>query len=73
MLKEILESRGVPALKTREEMLDMLHKEEYGYMPPKPDKLCWEEKTISNNFCAGKAPPYYLRRTDEPSLPQQRS
>ena len=55
MLKEILESRGVPALKTREEMLDMLHKEEYGYMPPKPDKLCWEEKTISSNFCAGKA------------------
>ncbi len=55
MLKEILDSRGVPQLKTREEMLDMLQKEEYGYMPPRPDKFSWSEKIDIENFCAGKA------------------
>lgn len=56
MLKQMLEERKLPELKSREEMLDILQYEEYGYMPKKPDRLEW---TVQNNyigaFCAGKA------------------
>ena len=64
MLKEILAERGVPALRTREEMLEIMQKEVYGYMPPKPDRLEW---TVKNNyigaFCAGKATAQYVELT----------
>ncbi len=37
-------------------MLDILLKEEYGYLPPKPDKVTWvETDNYINCFCAGKA------------------
>ena len=56
MLQKILQNRGVPALHTRDEMLDIMQKEVYGYLPPKPDALTW---TVQDNyvgdFCAGKA------------------
>ena len=56
MLKEMLEQRGVPELLSREEMLDVMQKEVYGYLPKKPDGLTWK---VQNNyigaFCAGKA------------------
>ena len=56
MLKEILTERGVPALKSREEMLDILQKEEYGYMPPKPEAISFCECEFPfPNFCAGSA------------------
>ncbi len=56
MLKEILDARKLPALKSREEMLDVLMHEEYGYLPPLPEKVEFVEKKNSiNNFCAGKA------------------
>ncbi len=56
MIKEILEARRIPALKSREEMLDVLLREEYGYLPPLPEKIEFVEKNSSiNNFCAGKA------------------
>ncbi len=56
MINEILKSRGIPALKSRKEMLDILQKNEYGIMPPKPEKISFtEECDISGNFCAGKA------------------
>lgn len=47
---------SLPDLRSREEMLDILQKEEYGYMPSLPDELSFtlEENTV-NNFCAGKA------------------
>ena len=64
MLKETLTERGVPALCTREEMLEIMQREVYGYIPPKPDRLEW---TVKNNyigaFCAGKATAQYVELT----------
>ncbi len=56
MLDRILEERGVPALRSREEMLELLLKYEYGRMPSAPDRVTFTvEEDISRNFCAGKA------------------
>lgn len=56
MLKELLIEKNVPELKSREEMLDILLTEEYGFLPPKPDKITFEVKdNFIPNFCAGKA------------------
>lgn len=57
MLEELLKERELPPLKSRAEMLDILMREEYGYMPPKPDKVDFEEiqDYCIPNFCAGKA------------------
>jgi hypothetical protein len=64
MLKQILKDRGVPALKTREEMLDIMQYEVYGYLPQKPDKLEWTVKNnYIGNFCAGKATAQYVELT----------
>lgn len=56
MLKQILADRKIPELKPREEMLEIMQKEVYGYLPQKPEKLTW---TVKDNyipsFCAGKA------------------
>lgn len=56
MLEALLEQRKIPPFKSREEMLDIMQREVYGYLPPKPDKI---EFKISDNqnpfFCAGKA------------------
>lgn len=55
-LQPMLEKRNVPALKTREEMLDILQKEVYGYMPPAPTELKFEtEYDVVSTYCAGKA------------------
>jgi hypothetical protein len=56
MIKELLEKRNLPPLQSRDAMLDLLQREVYGYLPPKPDKLSWkkEENTIKRYF-AGKA------------------
>ena len=56
MLKELLQKRNLPPLKSKEEMLDILLREEYGYLPPKPDKVTWvETDNYIPCFCAGKA------------------
>ena len=62
MLKELLKERDIPPLLAREKMLDILQKEEYGYMPPKPDKMTFEESReffrsgrSAKDNCAGKA------------------
>lgn len=56
MINEILQKKNLPKLKTREEMLDILMCEEYGYMPPYPEKISWTEmEDYIPNFCAGKA------------------
>ena len=64
MLKQMLQDRNVPALRSREEMLDIMQSEVYGYLPQKPDKLEW---TVKNNyigaFCAGKATAQYVELT----------
>lgn len=53
---EKLKKLDLPALSSREEMLEILQREEYGYALPLPDKLDFSviENTV-NNFCAGKA------------------
>ncbi len=56
MINEILTKRGIPSLKSRDEMLDILQREEYGFMPPLPDEIRFvKEDNIHANFCAGKA------------------
>ena len=66
MLKELLAGRGVPAIwdgtgdweSRRRELLDTLLREAYGYLPPAPENLHFEEAKedyYSINFCAGHA------------------
>lgn len=56
MLKELLSEREIPDFKSKEEMLDMLLKEEYGYIPPIPGEISFEvTENYIKNFCAGKA------------------
>ncbi|OQB15294.1 MAG: hypothetical protein BWY15_00665 [Firmicutes bacterium ADurb.Bin193] len=40
----------------RSEIINILCNEEYGFLPPKPEKLSWEVVEEDNRFCAGKAP-----------------
>ncbi len=59
-MNKLLKERRLPPLKTRDEMLDILQKEEYGYLPPKPDSISFriQEEPLSDylkNTCAGKA------------------
>ena len=64
MLKQILKDRKVPELRSREEMLEIMQKEVYGYMPPKPDRVEWTVKNnYIGNFCAGKATAQYVELT----------
>lgn len=56
MLEKMINERKLPKLSEREKMLEILQREEYGFIPPKPDKFTFtEEKGIVPNFCAGKA------------------
>ncbi len=56
MITELLQERRLPALRSREEMLELLQREEYGYIPPIPEELSFRvEKNTILNFCAGKA------------------
>lgn len=56
MITQLLEARQLPPLKTRKEMLKILLEQEYGYLPPKPDKLTWTDgEVLSKNFCGGNA------------------
>ena len=56
MLSDLIEKRGIPALREKKEMLEMLLAEEYGTPVRKPDSLEFsvKENTVSN-FCAGAA------------------
>ncbi len=56
MISQFLKERNLPALLPREAMLDILQREEYGYLPEKPTRIAWDvEENIVPNFCAGKA------------------
>ncbi|MBR4863500.1 MAG: hypothetical protein IKU07_02895 [Oscillospiraceae bacterium] len=56
MLKELLAQRELPALKSREEMLEVLLEEEYGQLPPKPESLTFEDAgPIHRSISAGRA------------------
>ena len=56
-LGPLLELRGeLPALQSREEMLEILQREVYGYMPAAPtDATFTVKKNVDDNFCAGHA------------------
>ena len=55
-LQKLLNGRNVPELKSREEMLDILQKEVYGYMPPEPTELTFEtQHDVVSTYAAGKA------------------
>lgn len=56
MLKEELTRRNLPPLRTKEEMLETLLREEYGRMPPAPQYTIYDvQQNIVNRFCAGHA------------------
>ena len=38
MIGKLISERNLPALKSREEMLEILQREEYGFVPEKPEK-----------------------------------
>lgn len=55
-LDKLLKERGLPELKSRDEMVDILCREEYGYLPPLPEQLSFTcEEEVVPKFCAGKA------------------
>ena len=55
-LQPLLDARKLPALKSREEMLDILQKEMYGYIPEAPTEVTYTvEKDTIENYAAGKA------------------
>ena len=56
MLSKELITRNLPPLLSREEMIDILQREEYGYLPPLPTDLTFTKLSPPvPNFCAGKA------------------
>ena len=63
MLKELVEKRNIPLVWDgvtpweirRKELVDILLKEEYGYMPKKPTDISFETVMEDTSFCAGKA------------------
>lgn len=56
MLKELLNERKIPDFLSKEEMLEILQREEYGYMPEKPEKTTYKvTENFGGTFCAGKA------------------
>jgi len=56
MFQEMLKERNLPKLLNRNEMLNILFEEEYGYLPEKPTNIKWEvEENTVKRFCAGKA------------------
>ena len=63
MLKDLLNSRNVPVIwddkknwgERRKEIIDLLLKEEYGFMPKKPSDITFETDFEDDSFCAGKA------------------
>ena len=51
MFCDELKKRNVPQLKSRAEMLEILQREEYGYLPKAPEAFTWTvESGIVNNF-----------------------
>ncbi len=56
MLDEMLKERNVPPILPREEALEILQREEYGYLPEKPDNLTFTaEENLIPRFCGGNA------------------
>ncbi len=65
-MKNELKKRNIPDVlanvqtladweKKRDQIKILLQQEEYGFLPPKPDRIEFEEKTVLKDFGAGKA------------------
>lgn len=55
-IPKILKERNLPKLMAKDEMLDILLKNEYGYIPSKPEQITFtKQANCINNFCASKA------------------
>ena len=55
-LADKLAERNVPELLSRDEMLDIMQREVYGYMPAPPEEITFTEKrNVVSDYCAGKA------------------
>lgn len=63
MINKLLFERNLPNLKSREEMLEILQREEYGYMPEKPEKTEFEKILMGGDHfsMAGKALMYVIK------------
>ncbi len=55
MLRAMLKKRNLSPLLSREGMLDILQREEYGYIPPAPETVTFETVAEDKRFCASKA------------------
>ena len=57
MINELLNKLSLPPLLSKEEMIKIMQSEEYGFIPPAPEKISFEvEENTIPRFCAGKAP-----------------
>ena len=52
-MKNLISERRLPSLLSREEMLGILQREEYGFMPCPPEKISFEKRAMrtDNDFC----------------------
>ena len=56
MLADELKKRKLPPLKSKDEMLQIMLSEEYGNLPPIPQRILWEEIPLGiGTFCTGLA------------------
>ncbi len=55
LLSDVLRERNLPALTDRDTMLDILQREIYGFLPPRPDAVAFSEEVTIPHFCGGKA------------------
>jgi len=61
-MQAMLKDRNLPPLLSREEMLEILQREEYGYLPAPPEELRFERgEKLSPAYCAGKAVGFKMR------------
>lgn len=51
---KIWDKEKQPWEERRQEIVSLLCREEYGYLPEKPDSVTWEILSEDENFCAGK-------------------
>ena len=52
MLQDMVAARGLPALKSREEMFDIVLREEFGYLPDMPFSMSVGEPTVVDEVLA---------------------
>lgn len=56
MLQQMLAGRNLPPLKSREEMLQILQEEVYGFLPERPLSVDFQvQENLISHFCAGHA------------------